>query len=66
VATLILVASLCISCWSFIRTRALSRQNYSETLYAKFLGHVFEFTASLAAVLLFYHALLLLILTGWE
>jgi hypothetical protein len=65
-ATLILVASLLLSWWSFERRRALSRQGHSETVSAKVFENIFEFSVSLAAVLLFYNVLLIVVSTGWQ
>ena len=63
---LLLVSSLFVAYWSFKRGRILKRYRRDETVGAKFLGHVFEWSCSLAIVLLFYYALVALLATGWQ
>jgi hypothetical protein len=65
-ATLALVASLLLSWFSFSRKRMLARYYGPETLPVKIFGHLFEWSTSLALVLLFYDALLFLLRSGWQ
>lgn len=65
-ATLILVASLFLAFWSYKRKNSLEQWHHSETGAAKFFDHVFELSASLTIVLLFYYILLGALLFGWQ
>jgi hypothetical protein len=65
-ATLVLLASILLSWWLLIRKRTLARQRQTESFPAKLVGHLFEWSASLAIVLLFYHLLLAFVAFGWR
>jgi hypothetical protein len=65
-ATLVLVASLLLSCFCFSRKRMLARHYRAETLPAKIFSHIFEWSFSLALVMFFYDALLFLLRSGWQ
>jgi hypothetical protein len=64
--TFFFATSLLLSWWSFTRKRTLFRQGQSETFAAKAFANVFELSVSLTAVLLFYHALLAVLRSGWQ
>jgi hypothetical protein len=49
-----------------IRKRTLARQGKSESFPAKLVGHLFEWSTSLAIVRLFYHLLLAFVAFGWR
>src|ERR1700761_35643 len=61
-ATVALIVSLLIAWGSF----AQKRKYQSDTLSAKFLSHLFEWSASLLFVLLIYHTLAFLLRSGWQ
>jgi hypothetical protein len=65
-ASVLLIASLLLAWYSLSHQRAMARRSCSETVYAKFLDHLFEWSVSLAAVLIFYHILLALLASGWR
>jgi hypothetical protein len=63
---LVLVVSLLLAWWSFTSKRDLGRRRRSETVKAKFFGHLFEWSLSLAIVLLFYQSLIGVLALGWR
>jgi hypothetical protein len=64
--TFCFVASLILVWYSLRRRRTLRRFGREKTLAFKFWGQTVEFSAILAVVLAWYHALLLLLSSGWE
>ena len=65
-ATVALLAALFLSWCFFAFKRKLKRQRRSETVAAKSAGRLLELSVSLSIVLLFYHALLAVVLFGWR
>jgi hypothetical protein len=65
-ATFVLVLSVIVSRVAFVRNRTLTRYHRSDTVSAKFLDHVFEWSASIALVLLLFHGLLAILAFGWQ
>jgi hypothetical protein len=64
--TLCFVASLILAWYSLRRRRTLRRFGREKTLAFNFWGQTAEFSAVLVGVLACYHALLLLLSSGWE
>lgn len=64
--TLIFLASFLICWWSLAQKRRFARLREFDSLSAKLTGHIFQWSASLFIVLLFYHGLLALLAAGWK
>src|ERR1700730_11870887 len=65
-ALIVLLGSLIASSYIFKKKRALVRSGRSNSPAVKLADRVFELTASLGIILLFYHALLVSIRLGWK
>src|SRR5437867_2789757 len=65
--TLVFLGSLFLVTLLFARMRALKRRRRENTLAFKFAAHLFELSAVLASVLVFYHLLVAFLeFGGWQ